>query len=333
WSITTWLTGKVTTFSQLLITRAIMGLSEACYLPAALALIMDYHKGSTQSRATGIHQAGMIVGGSLGFLGALMTEHHDWSFAFSIFGVIGVAFTLVVMLVLKEAPKTENLPDKTEQQEKSGEKVAFMDALKHLFTNKSFIYLAIFWGIVGIFAQLEAAWLPTFYQEKFNLTQTRSGFLATACLSPAQVAGLLLGGFIADWWSRRNKYSRISIPIIGIVIAAPCAFLGSFIPVLWAAVGFFLMYGMFRMFVDTNLMPIICATVDSRYRATGYGMMNMFTTVLGGLAAFIAGHLRDGGYDIRLIFMAMAATLTVSAVFLVLIKRDVKKKDAAAIQQ
>src|SRR5688500_18217454 len=55
WSAVTWLTSYATTFEGLLIARALMGISEACYIPAALALITDYHRGSTRSFATGVH--------------------------------------------------------------------------------------------------------------------------------------------------------------------------------------------------------------------------------------------------------------------------------------
>jgi len=44
WSLVTWMTGHATTFNQLLFSRALMGISEAFYMPAALALITDYHR-------------------------------------------------------------------------------------------------------------------------------------------------------------------------------------------------------------------------------------------------------------------------------------------------
>ncbi|MFA5649896.1 MAG: MFS transporter, partial [Proteiniphilum sp.] len=47
WSVVTWMTGHATTYNQLLLSRALMGISEAFYMPAALALITDYHKGPT----------------------------------------------------------------------------------------------------------------------------------------------------------------------------------------------------------------------------------------------------------------------------------------------
>ena len=69
WSVITWLTSYATSFETLLATRALMGISEACYIPAALALIADYHSSSSRSLATGIHMAGIMAGQSLGFIG------------------------------------------------------------------------------------------------------------------------------------------------------------------------------------------------------------------------------------------------------------------------
>src|SRR5690606_30650925 len=97
WSLVTWLTGYAKTFEQLLVTRALMGISEACYIPAALALIMDYHRGPTRSLATGIHMAGIMTGQSLGFVGGWLAESYAWNTAFLLFGVFGVVYSLVLL--------------------------------------------------------------------------------------------------------------------------------------------------------------------------------------------------------------------------------------------
>ena len=326
WSVITWLTSRAVNYEQLLACRIALGISEACYLPAALALIMDYHKGRTQSRATGFHMSGLVLGDSLGFLGSqLAATHQDWSYAFSLFGIVGVIYTVFAFFTLKEAPKEPKMVEAVETPKE--EKASFGEAFKHLFTNPSFIFLSIFWGIVGILAQVEGSWLPTYYQEAFNLPETKAGVLATLFLNPWQILGLLLGGFIADIWSKKNKYARINIPIIGICIAAPAAFFAGYSTLLSIAVGFMVVYGISRMFVDTNLMPIIVATTDKRYRATAYGMMNMFTTVIGGLGVYVIGILRDHSVDMRLILQVTSLTALASVVFLVLIKRSVMKKD------
>jgi len=90
WSIVTWWTGHVHTFEALLLVRGIMGVSEACYIAAALALIADYHSGPTRSLATGLHQSGLYAGAALGGAGGWIAAEHGWRVAFTQFGAIGV---------------------------------------------------------------------------------------------------------------------------------------------------------------------------------------------------------------------------------------------------
>src|SRR5260221_4646016 len=70
WSAVTWATGHVTSFNELVAARGVMRISEAFYIPAALALITDFHLGPTRSRAVGFHQIGIYTGINLrGFTG------------------------------------------------------------------------------------------------------------------------------------------------------------------------------------------------------------------------------------------------------------------------
>ncbi len=97
WSAVTWATGHAQSFEQLIWFRALMGISEACYIPAALALITDYHVGPTRSRAIGIHQmaiyVGVILGGFSGF--AADSPALGWRWAFDIAGIIGVLYAVL----------------------------------------------------------------------------------------------------------------------------------------------------------------------------------------------------------------------------------------------
>ncbi|MDD4439133.1 MAG: MFS transporter [Tissierellia bacterium] len=328
WSLVTWLTSLATTYNQLLATRALMGISEAFYIPAALALIMDYHKGPTQSTATGLHIAGVMVGQSLGFIGGWIAENHTWNYAFHIFGMVGIAYAILLLFILKDAPKAEsieNIPLNSQTENKTKVNVKFSTAIKDLFTRKSFVILFVFWGIMGVVGWMVMAWLPTYYKEHFNLSQSMAGFYATAYLYPASIAGLLLGGFLSDRWSKKNKHARILIPMIGLAIAAPAVFAGSYTTVLWIAILFFLIYGLTRMFVDTNLMPILCLTVDNRYRATGYGILNMFATIIGGLGIYAAGALRDSQINLNLVYRLASLSIIICIILLWLVKNDAEK--------
>src|SRR5690606_10410690 len=173
WSLVTWLTSLATSFEQLLAARALMGISEACYMPAAMALIMDWHTGKTRSTATGIHVAGVMVGQSLGFIGGWLAETHSWHYAFSIFGIVGIGYAVILVFFLRD-PKA-NTEEETIDVVSQEEQTDFRVALKRLFGNPSFIVVLIIWGIAGAISWMVNGWLPTFYKEKFDLSQTEAG--------------------------------------------------------------------------------------------------------------------------------------------------------------
>ena len=319
WSGVTWMTGHATTFNELLIARALMGISEAFYIPAALSLIIDYHKGPTQSFATGIHIGGTVAGQSLGFVGGWIAEQYYWSYAFYIFGIIGILYSIFLIFKLKEAPVQS-----TVVSDKSSIKLT--EALKALFSKRSFIYLFIFWGLMGIVGWLVIGWLPTYYKEKFLLTQTMAGTYATVYLYPMSLIGLFLGGLLADLWNKTNPYARILVPVIGLCIAAPCVFFASFSPIIAMTVGFLMIYSLTKAPVDSNLMPTLCMVIDGRYRATGYGLMNMFATCIGGVGIYVAGALRDSQINLDIMFRIASLSIIVCVGLLLLVRRDLKKQ-------
>lgn len=316
WSIVTWLTAHASNFQQLLATRALMGLSEACYIPAALALITDYHKGPTQSTAAGIHMAGVFIGASLGFVGGWIAEEHTWNLAFTIFGIIGIGYALVIAFVLRDAPKEAALPEATT----SPKGQSFLLTVRELFSIPSFYAMLAFWSLLSIVAWLIAAWLPTFYLQHFHLSQKMAGVYATAYLYPASVAGLLLGGVLADKWSKTNKRGRMLVPALGLCLAAPMVFWASETSVLPMAIGFFMLYALTKAFSDTNMMPILSTIASKEKRATGYGILNLFSCIVGGLGIYAGGYLRDAQVSFTVIFKWASFLIPICILLLLLIK-------------
>ena len=88
WSTVTLLMGLAGTYHQLLALRAVMGLSEAIYMPAGLALIADYHRGPTRSLAVGAHLSGVYMGQALGGIGGWVAQEVSWRAAFAGCGAI-----------------------------------------------------------------------------------------------------------------------------------------------------------------------------------------------------------------------------------------------------
>jgi MFS family permease len=323
WSAMTWLTGHATTFGGLLVARSLMGISEAFYIPAALSLIVDYHKrGTTLSLATGIHLAGLNVGQSLGFLGGWIAENTSWNEVFNIFGVIGIVYSVFLIFTLKEPDKKHVVVDS--DAEKNTQTINFGHALKAIFKEKSFICLLLIWCLLGIVGWVVMGWLPTYYKDHFHLTQRMAGLYATAYLYPASIFGLITGGFLADRWFKTNPSARILVPLIGLCVAAPCVFMAGYTHVLALAIILFLVYAFTKVFVDANLMPVLCMLIDTRYRATGYGVLNMLATIVGGIGIVVAGALRDSNINLGIMYRFAALCMVICIVLFIIIKNYIK---------
>lgn len=296
-----------------------MGCSEACFIPAALALIVDYHPGPTQSRATGILMVGIMIGSGFGFIGGWIAEKHTWSTVFILLGVVGIVFSILLAFTLKDMAKKEH-----SGKEVAKKKMSFYLAIKSLFKLRSFILIFIAWGLMGIVAWLVVGWLPTYFLEKFKLSEGIAGFYATGFFYPAAMAGLLLGGYWADRWSRSNPRARILVQVIGIAMAAPAIFIATETGKLPLAIILFMVYALFKSFIDTNMMPALCLVVDPAYRATAYGVLNFVACIIGGVGLYAGGVLRDLNIGLTTIYQFAAIIMIIGMVLLSFVKPQVK---------
>lgn len=316
WSAVTWATGHMRTFEGMLIARAIMGLSEACYIPAALALIADYHRGSTRSLATGLHMSGIYTGAALGGVGGHIAEAHGWRDGFTWFGLAGVVYAGVAIWLLRDAPR----PAVAEATTRS-EGVSLPRALRALFSQPAFGLLAASFALVSLANWGIYGWLPTYLREHFGLGMGSAGMAATGYVQVASFAGVLIGGIWADRWSRKQPRARALVPAIGYAVAAPCLFLGIGADWLPLAIAALVLYGLARGFYDANLMPVLRSAVDERFSATGYGVLNLMGCLVGGAMVYVGGWLKDAQVDLALVFRVSAAGLLLTALILFSLRR------------
>ncbi|WP_353719958.1 hypothetical protein [Dyadobacter sp. 676] len=134
------------------------------------------------------------------------------------------------------------------------------------------------------------------------------------------LVGVLSGGAIADFWDKTNKRARILLPALGLVVATPAVFIASNTGILWVAVAAFMIYAFARPFLDANMMPILCMVADQRYLATGYGILNLFSCVVGGIGIYAGGALRDADVNLSAMFQVAALTMLFCAWLLFRIK-------------
>jgi predicted MFS family arabinose efflux permease len=318
WSAVTLWTGFATSFNEMLAARFLMGVSEACYIPAALALITDYHQGRTRSLATGLHMSGLYAGLALGGLGGYISELWGWRSGFHVFGAVGIVYSLVLLYVLKDH-KT-NPADSMENAETPSSKISLTGALKILFTESSFLILMFYFAVLGIVNWLVYGWLPTFLKDHFHLNPGEAGISATGYIQIGSFIGVIAGGVLADRWTRKNNRGRLYMLVIGFTLGAPFLFLMASTTVFSVAIMAMLVFGLARGFNDANLMPILRQVADGRYIATGYGFLNFLSTIIGGLMVYVGGALKDAQIDLSIIYQVSAVVMLLATWSLLAVK-------------
>lgn len=317
WSLITWATGHVTTYEQLLWTRGIMGISEAFYIPAALALIADFHRGSTRSRAVGFHQMGIYVGVIIGGFSGYAADNPSlgWRWAFDTCGVIGLLYAVPLFFLLRNAPRSaaEALVPRTSP----------LGALKELLGNRSFILLVLYFTLPALAGWVVRDWMPAILKAEFKIGQGKAGVSATLYWQVAAIIGALVGGYLADRWMRKTQRGRIYISAIGMALIVPAMFGVGYAPQtghLSVAIAFLILFGLGWGFFDSNNMPILCQIARPELRATGYGLMNLVSISFGGFADYGFGVLRDRGVPLFAIFSLFASTAILSVVLVLMIR-------------
>ena len=312
WSSVTYLMGIADSFDQLIWLRALMGISEALYIPAGLSLIADYHSDKTRSLAVGIHMTGLYMGQAIGGFGATVAAAFTWHTAFHWFGIIGIVYAMVLALFLKDI-KREPVQAKV-QPSADGHK--FSKGLVLLFSNIAFWVILFFFASSSLPGWATKNWLPTLYAESLNIPMSEAGPISTITIAASSFVGVIFGGMLSDRWVQKNLRGRIYTSAIGMGLTIPSLVLigigDSFAAVVCAGLLFGVGYGMF----DANNMPILCQFVSSKQRATAYGIMNMVGVFSGAAITQVLGKWTDGGqlgYGFAVlgavVFVAMMAQL------------------------
>ncbi len=318
WSAVTFWTGHVTTYNELLWARSLMGISEAFYIPAALALITDYHTGDTRSRAVGLHQMGIYMGVIAGGFGGYFAADPDlgWRLAFTGCGVIGMLYAIPLVLLLRDVKRSTG--------SLSQPRISPVVAVRELLTNVSFILLVLCFTLPAMAGWIVRDWMPSILQDEFKIDQGKAGVAATIYGQAAAIGGAIAGGWLADRWMHSHSRGRIVVSAMGMSLLGMGVVGMGNSGTLTLAVAFLILFGIGWGFFDCNNMPILSQLVRPELRATGYGIMNLVSISCGGLADWGFGILQDRKVPLNVSFTAFAIPVVLSIVLMLMIrpKRD-----------
>ncbi len=318
WSLITWWTGQVSTYDELLWARTAMGISEAFYIPAALALIADYHTGPTRSRAVGVHQMGIYCGVMIGGFAGFVADAPElgWRFMFDFTGLAGILYAIPLLLLLRDAPP------QTESSAAAAHP-AIGTTTRALLLNRNFILLVFYFTLPAIAAWVVRDWMPAILQKAFNISQGKAGVSASLYWQGAALLSAILGGWLADRWMRRSDRARIYVSALGMMLIVPAMFGVGNAPALNSfalAIASLILFGIGWGFFDCNNMPILSQIVRPNMRATGYGLMNFVSMMCGGFADWGFGVMTDRQVPLNLIFGVFALVCVIALGLVLLIR-------------
>jgi MFS family permease len=326
WSLATLLAGLATAQWQLLTMRVVLGLVEALYLPAAMALVAEYHGPETRASALGVLNVGNFVGlvGG-GTIGGWLGEHHGWQAPLLVLGASGIVLAGLAYFVL---PGRKGIPE-AEASPHQPVRLGFGEAAGRLIRIPSFLVVAGAGVLTAIGTWIFINWLPLFFRENLGMTLVSAGFLGSSLVSVSSAVSQAVAGVVSDRLARRGAHYRLLMNAVLILCATPT--LLAFVltrnqTVIMIAL---VAYGVLRAAGDANLIPIVCDLAGDDKRSTAIGLTNMLNTSAGGVGVYLAGFLK-GGFGLEGVFAGVAGILALDAVLLLVgcalwIRRDLAR--------
>jgi MFS transporter, Spinster family, sphingosine-1-phosphate transporter len=309
-SLITFATGLARSGNELVALRCLLGVSEAVFLPPALAYIASYHLDGTRSLANSIALSGLTTGAGVGsWYGGFMTERYSWRTGFFVLGGVGLLIAVISMLALRPDAPVTNARAPERVTEPPGQKIL---AIVKTPTAAALVFLAFALSLTSWPAH---SWLPTYIFENFKLSLTRAGSMVTIFAALPALVGGIAGGILADRWSRHDLRGRMAVQVIGFGIMAPTMLAIGFMPSAATVAGVLLVYSLARGMLEGNSMPLFCSVLAPNRWSMAYGLYNTAGTLAGSLGIFLVGMQKVSwgiGYTLSsmsvLLFIALVVT-------------------------
>lgn len=311
WSAVTCSMGFAQNFDQLYLLRAIMGFSEALYIPAGLALIAGSHSDQSRSLAVGIHMSGIYIGQALGGFGSTISQYYSWQQTFLLFGGIGIVYAIILIFFIRDV---KPLPEARKESN-----VSPLASISSLLTSFPFWIIVLYFAVPSLPGWAIKNWAPTLIAQNLNIEMSVAGPLTTISISLSSLLGVLTGGVLSDRWFRINPRGRIYTGAIGLSLTIPALLLMGYGHALFHVVGAAFLFGFGFGLFDTNNMPILCQFVGPNQRATAYGFLNTAGIFAGALITDYLGKSTDAGNlgtDFALLSIVVAAVVIIQLIFL-----------------
>jgi MFS family permease len=290
WSAMTAVCGFAQNFWQLFLARLGVGVGEAGGVAPAYSLVADYFPPQQRARALSVYSFGVPIGSALGILfGGFIAHHVDWRTAFIAVGVAGVVVAPFFKMLVKEPVR-----GRYDGARAGGRPASFGEVMRVLASKPAF------WGIsfggaassmmgYGLFF-----WLPSFFVRSHGMNLLDASVFFGAILLVGGIAGIWMGGWLADRFGTARKRMFAIIPAVAFVLTVPF-YVGAVM-----TSSLVLAFAMFMVPTALGLMwlgPVLSAiqhVVPPQMRATASAVFLFVNNLIGiGLGSVALGALSD----------------------------------------
>ncbi len=226
WSAMTALAGIARSALQLTLARFGVGVGEAAGTAPSTSMISDLFPGDRRAMAMSVYQLGPVFGGFLGaFIGGWINQYYGWHRAFLVAGLPGLLVALIFRFTVKEPVRgTTEITKVNTRQQPVGE------TLRFIFSQKSYLLLLIGFSFTTYIQFGFGNWTAPFLGRIRHLNSAQIGTYLGTVRGVAGLVGTLIGGYLTDWFGRRDPRWRLYVPAICSMLACPGALLFLFSP-------------------------------------------------------------------------------------------------------
>jgi MFS family permease len=325
WSVMTACSGLSRNFIQLLLARIGVGVGEAGGSPPAHAMISDYFPPEKRSTALSTYSTGIYFGILIGFLmGGYLNQQLGWRTAFFVIGIPGIVFALLFYITVKEPGRGA-----TDMSAPASEHHSLGKALKLLYANKTFVFLALASGlhVFCIYGLLN--WAPSFLIRLHGLKSSEVGSLLGPIFGISGAIGSFAGGYLTDRWGKKDKRWYLKIPAYAIILCIPLAAGVIFLQdTFLSLVCLGLCASLQSMYLGPSLAvahSLVPASMRAFTSAIFFFVINLVGLGFGPLTVGIISDLLKPGLGNESLRWAMSIIILVSAVSAALFFRTAKK--------
>ena len=256
WSAMTALCGVAQNFVQLALARIGVGVGEAGCTPAAHSLIADSVPPEKRSSAIAFFGLGIPIGGLLGLIiGGVVNDQYGWRMALMLVGMPGILLAFILPLIIRDPRRCADSAHFNTAGSPVKAKLSIKDAAREVFASKAYLYVFIAASFTAFLSYGKGLWTISFFIRSHGLSTTEAGLAMAVALGISGIIGTWLGGKMADVFGKRDKRHILTLPAIGMAIAAPILFAGY-----WAED--------WRVAVALLILPTI---LNSAYYGPAYG--------------------------------------------------------------